>query len=54
MGDDPELVKAGLRSAIVNLLKHPFKHLLLAHGSPLVGGGKEALRRFVQTAVHPG
>jgi hypothetical protein len=25
-----------------------FDHLLFAHGEPLVGGGREALRRFAE------
>jgi hypothetical protein len=47
-GDDPEPVKAAMRAALARLLDHPFDSLLLAHGSPVVGGGKEALRRFVE------
>jgi hypothetical protein len=49
LGDDPEGVKAGLRSAYTRLLDRDFDNLLFAHGEPLVGGGKEALSRFVQT-----
>lgn len=48
MGDDPEAVKDGLRAALRGLLDRDFAHLLLAHGDPVVGGGKEALRAFVQ------
>jgi hypothetical protein len=47
MGDDPESVRAGLVAAFRRLLSLDFDHLLLAHGDPVVGGGKEALRRFV-------
>jgi hypothetical protein len=53
LGDDPEAVKAGLRSAYTRLLDRDFDNLLFAHGEPLVGGGKEALSRFVQTGWDP-
>lgn len=46
IGDDPESVKRGLKEAFSGLLAHEFDNLLFAHGDPLVGGGKEALRRF--------
>jgi hypothetical protein len=46
LGDDPETVKEGLRRAYSRLLDHEFDNLLFAHGDPLVGGGKEALRGF--------
>jgi hypothetical protein len=48
LGDDPEAVKAGLREAFSRLLDRDFDNLLFAHGEPLIGGGKEALRRFAQ------
>lgn len=48
LGDDPEAVKAGLREAYGRLLDRDFDHLLFAHGEPLIGGGKEALRRFAE------
>ena len=47
MGEDPASVRAGLRDALRALLDLDFDHLLFAHGDPLIGGGKEALRRFV-------
>ena len=47
MGEDPRTVKAGLRQAYRHLLEREFDHLLLAHGDPWIGGGKEALRTFV-------
>jgi hypothetical protein len=47
MGEDPEGVKSGLRDAILRLLEQRFDHLLLAHGWPWIGGGKQALRDFV-------
>ncbi|HWH68737.1 MAG TPA: hypothetical protein VNT26_05095 [Candidatus Sulfotelmatobacter sp.] len=46
MGDDPQGVKRGLRSAFSKLLERRFEHLLLAHGRPFVQGGKEALRQI--------
>ncbi|HUP00429.1 MAG TPA: hypothetical protein VM737_02785 [Gemmatimonadota bacterium] len=48
MGEDPEGVKAGLRESLGRLVEeHDFRHVLLAHGEPIVGGGREALARFV-------
>ena len=47
-GDDPEPVKVAIREALSKLLDQPFDALLFAHGNPIVGGGKEALRRFVE------
>jgi hypothetical protein len=47
MGDDPEGVKTGLTAAFQRLLELDFDHLLLAHGEPVVGDGKEQLRAFV-------
>ena len=46
--DEPEWAKAGLREAYRALLHLDFDHMLLAHGDPVVGGGKEALRAFVE------
>jgi hypothetical protein len=48
LGDDPESVKAGLRESYAGLLDLDFDNLLFAHGDPLIGGGKEALRRFAE------
>jgi hypothetical protein len=44
--DDPEETKRGLRQAYTRLLDLDFDVLLVAHGSPVVGGAKDALRRF--------
>ena len=44
--DNPEETKAGLRDAYRRLLGLDFDHLLLAHGDPVIGSGKEALRDF--------
>jgi hypothetical protein len=46
--DDPEATKAGLRDAYRALLGLDFDTLLMAHGEPIVGGGKRALREFVE------
>jgi hypothetical protein len=50
LGDDPQRVKAGLLNAFRRLLSRDFDHLLFAHGEPLIGGGKAALREFVDSA----
>jgi glyoxylase-like metal-dependent hydrolase (beta-lactamase superfamily II) len=47
IGDDPPAIQAAIRSACAELLDEPFDSLLPAHGEPIVGGGREALRRFV-------
>jgi hypothetical protein len=47
LGDDPEAVKRGLVQAYARLLELDFDTLLFAHGAPIVGGGKQALREFV-------
>lgn len=44
--DDPENTKTGLRAAYRGLLELDFDLLLPAHGQPVIGGAKEALRRF--------
>ena len=46
IGDDPAGVKTRLRESYRRLLERDFDHLLLAHGLPWVGGGKQALRDF--------
>lgn len=48
--DDPEQTKRGLRDAYGRLLELDFDLLLLAHGDPVVGGGRDALRAFVESA----
>ena len=49
--DDPEETKQGLRDAYAQLLELEFDVLLLAHGEPVVGGAREALRAFVEQDV---
>lgn len=47
--DDPGETKDGLRRAYRGLLSLDFDLLLLAHGDPVVGGAKSALRAFVNS-----
>jgi hypothetical protein len=44
--DEPEPTKTGLRDAYRSLVELDFEHLLLAHGDPLVGNGREQLAAF--------
>jgi glyoxylase-like metal-dependent hydrolase (beta-lactamase superfamily II) len=48
--DEPERTKDGLRAAYRRLLDADldFDILLLAHGDPVVRGGRQALRRFAE------
>jgi hypothetical protein len=48
--DDPERTKQGLLDAYRGLLDLDFDVLLLAHGEPVVGEAREALRRFLEDA----
>lgn len=48
LGEDPEEEKAHLRAGLRTLLDLEFDHMLFAHGPPLIGGAKAALREFVQ------
>jgi hypothetical protein len=48
IGDDPEGVKRQTIDVLQRLLDEPFDALLFAHGDPLPGGGKAALRDFVE------
>jgi len=47
MGDDASAVRAELRDSLRGLLDLDFDNLLFAHGEPLIGGGRVALREFV-------
>jgi len=49
--DEPEQTKRGLRGAYRGLLDLDFDLLLLAHGDPVVGGVRDALRAFVDGAA---
>jgi hypothetical protein len=46
--DEPEKTKQGLVQSFRRLLDVDFDILLFAHGEPLVGGAKQALRAFVE------
>jgi hypothetical protein len=46
--DEPERTKQRLRDAYRGLLELDLDLLLLAHGDPVVGGAKRALRAFVE------
>jgi len=47
IGDDAAAVKERIVERVASLLDEDFDHLLFAHGDPLIGGGKQALREFV-------
>jgi len=47
IGDDPAAIKRGLKIALMRICEQEvFDHVVFAHGDPIIGGGKEALRRF--------
>jgi hypothetical protein len=47
LGDDPEAEKQRLRDGFAALVeKIDFDNVLFAHGAPIIGDGREALRRF--------
>jgi hypothetical protein len=51
--DDPSevpAVKAGLRRAYARVLNRTFDTLLMAHGLPMVGGARAALRMFTEAS----
>jgi hypothetical protein len=50
LGDDPEAIRSGLLDSFRRLVELDFDGMLLAHGEPIAPGGKEALRRFVESA----
>jgi len=49
--DEPERTKARLREAYRALLELDFDVLALAHGDPVVSGGRDALRAFVDAGT---
>jgi hypothetical protein len=51
IGEDPEGVKRRIREQCATLLDQEFEHLLFAHGEPLLGGGRTALRAFAEPAA---
>lgn len=44
IGEDAERVKRSVRERCAGLLEEKFDHLLFAHGDPIMGGGRAALR----------
>lgn len=47
LGDDPEAEKRRLRAGFARLVEAvAFDHVLFAHGAPILGDGREQLRRF--------
>ena len=47
MGDDPEAEKRDMKATLGRLADElEFEHLLLAHGDPVAGEGRERLREF--------
>ena len=47
MGDDPEAEKRDMKATLGRLAEElEFEHLLLAHGDPVPGEGRERLREF--------
>jgi hypothetical protein len=49
MGDDPPADREGILSGLRRLSDElDFKHLLFAHGTPIVGDGRERLRAFCE------
>jgi hypothetical protein len=47
LGEDPEEEKERLRQGFARLVEAvDFDHLLFAHGTPILGDGREQLRRF--------
>ena len=48
--DDPPATKRGLLAACARLLAElDFEHLLLAHGGPVIGDGRELLQDLVDS-----
>lgn len=49
LGDDPEGMKRTIRESYARLAAElDFDNLLVAHGEPIVGGGRDALRAFAE------
>jgi hypothetical protein len=50
MGDDPEAEKRDMKATLGRLAEElEFEHLLLAHGDPVPGEGRERLREFARS-----
>jgi hypothetical protein len=50
LGDDPETVKADLTDSLRGLLTRDWDALLMAHGDPIAGGGRKALKDFLSAS----
>jgi glyoxylase-like metal-dependent hydrolase (beta-lactamase superfamily II) len=48
LGDDADAVKRALVESYARLVDLEFDSMLFAHGAPLVGGARDALREFVE------
>lgn len=50
LGDDPQSERRAMKGAVQRIVESDlqFDTLLFAHGDPLVGGGRDALRRFAE------
>lgn len=48
LGDDVDATKRAIRDSYARLLDLDIDNLLVAHGEPIVGGAKDALREFTQ------
>jgi glyoxylase-like metal-dependent hydrolase (beta-lactamase superfamily II) len=48
LGDDPDATKRSIRESYARLLELDFDNLLVAHGEPVLGGAKDALRGFAE------
>jgi len=48
LGDDLEATKRAIRDSYTRLLGLDFDNLLVAHGEPVIGGAKDALRAFCE------
>lgn len=52
LGDDPAAIQQGLAKAYLKLAEElEFTTLLLAHGAPVVGDGREALKAFAEAVL---
>jgi hypothetical protein len=52
LGDDPEAEKRRLRAGFARLAAEvDFDHVLLAHGTPMIGDGRERLMHFASGGV---
>ena len=51
LGDDAEAIKRGLAARYLRIVDEvDFDHLLVAHGEPVIGNGRTALRDFAANA----